>query len=204
MQFNNSIIFSTLLISFVIYFFTLNQQKKDLYFHYNLVDNPESSAKKEIEVRVRKDNAYLKKVYTVAAILILWQGIWSPTNKFNEEMDLAKIQKSAYIASYQEGLIDQCQALFSRLGGVGNYAYGKRITLSYPQCLSLISDSDAVDAFDQNIGGFIRNTSEYEMKNNGRQQANKDLLNQIFLISPYWCYGVDCLSGSDFGIYRPY
>ena len=203
MKFHFVWILFVLVSVFIIYLWTMAEQRRDLFFHYNLADNPESSARSEIQVREIKDQKFLKKVYLLAIIIVVWQGIWSPTNKLNIEKELAKSQKTSYISAYQMGWNDQCQALFFRLGGVENYAYGKSITLTYPQCMSLENNSSALDAFDNHIGGYIRDSSENEMKENGRNQANRDLLDQIFSMSPYWCYGADCLAGSDFGIYRP-
>lgn len=177
-------------------------REKELQFHYPLKDNPKSIARREIEERELQDKKYLLKVFTVGAIVIIWQGVWVPTNLLNTEKEESKVQYESFISAYENGWDDQCSAIFSRIGGIGNLAFGRGITLTYPQCLSLKLSTSATDSFKKHIGGYIRDSSAYEMSQSGRGYANDDALSKIFSMSPYWCYGVDCVSESDFGIFR--
>lgn len=203
MKFNVPFIILVTLVLFATYQWVRISQQRSLQYRYPLRDVDASSAGKEIEEREEKDKKFLIRVLTIAVVLIVWLGIWSPTNQFNTEMKLEASQKLSYLSEYEAGWNDQCEALFFRLGGIENYAFGRGIKLSYPQCLSLKNTSSANNAFNEHIGGYISDSSDYEMKESGRNQANRDLLDEIFSMSPYWCYGADCLVGSDFGIFRP-
>jgi hypothetical protein len=188
---------------FIIYRWTEISRVRELQFLYPLRNEARSSAGVEIEARETKDRKFLKRVFVFGGVLIIWQGVWIPTDHFNTEKKLAESQKSSFLSAYENGWVDQCEALFGRLGGIDNYAYGKGIAITYPQCLSLKTNSAADFAFNEQIGGYIRDASDYEMKESGRYQANRDLLVKMFSMSPYWCYGADCLAGSDFGVDRP-
>jgi len=178
-------------------------QDKDLDFSYTHLDDENSSTASVIDNRVQSDKKRVLTLLAMAIVIIVWQGVWVPTNDFNTEKKMAEIQKNSYISSFEIGWKDQCEALFFRLGGIENYAFGKGIKFSYPECMSLKNASSAIDAFNENVGGYIWDSSTYDMKENGRNQANRDLLSLVFSMSPYWCFGSDCLAATDFGIYRP-
>lgn len=201
MKFNVVIILLTALVIFVIYRWTEISRERELQFHHLVKDVPESSAKREIEERELHDKKYLKKVLTVGAIFVIWQGIWSPTNKFNIEKVEAEKQYEAYISGYENGWNDQCWAVFSRVAGINKPAIGRGIVLTYPQCVSLKPATGAADSFREKIGGYIRESSAFEMRESGRNHADADALGMVFSMSPYWCYGVECVSENDFGIF---
>jgi hypothetical protein len=203
MKFNLIIIVAVVVTLLVLYQWTKISRDRELQNYLLMQNNPLLTPSKVIQTHINKDRSYLRKVFAVGAVVLIWQGIWVPTSNFNLEKRLSESQKSSYLSAYESGWADQCDALFFRLGGTNNYAYGKGMLLSYPQCMSLKLTSAATSAFNQYIGGYIRESSDYEMEEKGRSQANRDLLNQVFSISPYWCYGSECLSEADFGILRP-
>ena len=194
------IVFLAIITTFV---WLKTSRENEIRFRHYVKNDPIDVAIFESEKKKVKDNLLVGKMSIVGTVIILWLGIWNPTVKFNTERELAASQKSAYLTAYENGWRDQCEGLFSRLGGISNYAYGRGIVLSYPQCTSLVSASAAADAFTEHIGGYIQNSTDYDMKEDGRNQANRDLLIAVFNISPYWCYGSECLSGEDFGVFRP-
>ena len=203
MKFNWVVIIITFLVVAFIYVWKEVSRERDLQFRYPLQNEPLSSAREEIEIRETADKKFFVKLAVIATVLILWQGIWSPTNTFNTEKQLGEEQKSFYINSYDSGWSDQCEALFGRLGGIDSPVYGEKLSLTYPQCMALRTNESGLEAFNQNIGGYIRESSTYDMREKGHNQANRDVLSIVFKLSPYWCYGVDCLAGKDFGILRP-
>lgn len=189
-------------ITFLYRHWILAEQRNYLIFHYPLRDNPESTARKEIEEREAIDKKKLQKAFVIAGAVIIWFGIVAPTKAFNFETESAKSQKAVYISEYQSGWEDQCAALFSRLAGSNNLAYGRGFSISYPQCLSIQPDGAAENSYLKHIGdGYIRDVSEYEMGQKGRAQADNDVLDKLFSISPYWCYGNSCVTSRDF---RPF
>ena len=178
-------------------------QEKDFEIYYSSIDDPKGQAATAIDTREKLDRRRVGKLLLIGTLLIGWQGVWVPTNQYNFEQIQTKIQYEAYISGYENGWDDQCSAIFSRLGGTGNLAFGKGIAITYPQCLSLKLATSAKNSFNEEIGGYIRDSSAYEMRESGRNQANDAVLTKMFSISPYWCYGNDCISSSDFGIFRP-
>ena len=203
MRINFLLIIIVCLVSAFLYRRISVLQEKDLDFFYARLDDENGSAASVIERRIQSDKRRTLKLLAIAIVIIVWQGIWSPTNRFNTEKQLGEEQKSVYINSYDSGWSDQCEALFGRLGGIDSPVYGEKLSLTYPQCMALRTNGYGLEAFNQNIGGYIRESSTYDMREKGHNQANRDVLSIIFKLSPYWCYGVDCLSGKDFGILRP-
>lgn len=202
MKFNIPVIAIAVIVNLSIYGLTEYFRKKELYFHYPLKDDPQSSARKEIEERELRDKLFLRKCLAISAVIVVWQGIWEPTHLFQIEKVEANKQYEAYISGYENGWNDQCWAVFSRVAGINNPAFGRGIVLTYPQCVSLKPASGAADSFKKRIGGYIRDSSAYEMRESGRNNADADALEIVFSMSPYWCYGVECVSESDFGIFR--
>jgi hypothetical protein len=190
-------------VIFLIYRWIEVARERDLQFRYPLQNEEKSSAGKEIQEREMQDKVLLRKVFISGLILIVWQGIWIPTSRYSVEQSESRDQREAYISGYENGWDDQCSAIFSRLGGSGNLAFGRGITITYPQCISLKSSSSGSDSFKENIGGYIRDSSAYEMRDSGRNFANKAVLSKMFSLSPYWCFGSECISEADFGIFRP-
>ena len=133
-------------------------------------------------------------------MIILWQGIWNPTQQFNLETTESAKQYSAYISRYNAGWNDQCAAVFSRVANTGVLLYGKNFNMSYGACESLKPNDGAEIAFKKYIGEYVRNSSELEIGNKGRDQANSDALDRIFSISPYWCWGIECVNIKSFDI----
>jgi hypothetical protein len=176
---------------------------KELRFHYPLQNDPKSSAASEIEMRKAQDRKFLKKAIVAGILFGVWQGIWIPTQMERNNQREATLQHAAFIKGYDNGWDDQCAAIFSRLGGVGNLAFGQGISITFPQCLTLKVPTAAEDSFKENIGGYIRNSSEMEMLDAGRNFADSDSLARMFAISPYWCFRAECVTEKTFGILRP-
>ena len=176
------------------------RQHKDLVFHKKLVNDPESQSRHQINLRKQKDTIFLYKVFAVGSMIILWQGIWKPTQQFNLETTESAKQYSAYISRYNAGWNDQCAAVFSRVANTGVLLYGKNFNMSYGACESLKPNDGAEIAFKKYIGEYVRNSSELEIGNKGRDQANSDALDRIFSISPYWCWGIECVNIKSFDI----
>jgi hypothetical protein len=200
MKFHFAWILFVLVTVFIIYLWTMAEQRRDLFFHYNLVDDPESSAKHQINLRKQKDTIFLYKIFALGSIIILWQGIWNPTQQFNLETTESTKQYSAYISQYNTGWNDQCAAVFSRVANTGEQLYGKNLRMAYGACESLKPADAAELAFDKYIGGYIKNSSELEIGNEGRDQANSDALDRIFYLSPYWCWRTECVTIKSFDI----
>ena len=203
MKFNLPVILIGLFVVFIIYRWTEISRVRELEFHYPLQNDPLSSAGTEIELRESKDKKFLQKVFVVSGVLLIWQGVWIPTSNYRYETEQSKIQYAAFISGYENGWDDQCSAIFSRLGGSGNLAFGRGISISNPQCISLKLATAASDSFSEHIGGYLRDSSQYELRESGRKYADDDALAKLFSISPYWCYGVECVSEKDFGIFLP-
>jgi hypothetical protein len=203
LKFNLPLILLILIAVFFIYRWTEISRIRQLEFHYPLRNEPLSSARAEIELRETKDRKFLQKVFIFSGLLLIWQGIWTPTSNYNYEMEQSKIQYDAYLSGYENGWDDQCSAIFSRLGGSGNLAFGRAITITYPQCNSLKLATASSESFSEHIGGYIRDSSAYEMRESGRKYADDDVLTKLFSLSPYWCFGVECVTEKDFGIFRP-
>ena len=203
MKFNLPVILIGLIVVFIIYRWTEISRVRELEFHYPLQNDPLSSAGAEIELRETKDKKFLRKVFVFSGVLLIWQGVWIPTSNYRYETEQSKIQYAAFLSGYENGWDDQCSAVFSRLGGSGNMAFGRGISISYPQCISLESATEASDSFFEHIGGYLRDSSAFEMRESGRKYADDDALAKLFSISPYWCYGVECVSEEDFGIFHP-
>jgi hypothetical protein len=202
-KFNLPIIFIGVLIVFIIYRWTEISRVREFQFRFQSLDDLNSSARAEIEEREKKDSKHLRTVFLISGVILLWQGIWVPTSNYNYEKSQSKLQYQAYLNGYENGWNDQCSAIFSRLGGSGNLAFGRGISITYPQCNSLKLATASSDSYAEHIGGYIRDSSIYEMQESGRQYADQDAVAKLFSLSPYWCFGVECVSEKDFGIFRP-
>ena len=203
MKFNWAVIIVTFLVIVIISGWKKVSSARDLRFLYPLQNEPLSSAGGKIEIREKADRRFFVKLTAIGVVFVLWQGIWNPTNTFNTEKQLAEEQKSIYINSFESGWSDQCEALFGRLGGIDSPIYGEKLSLTYPQCMAMRTNSSGLEAFNQDIGRYIREFSNYDMREKGRFRANRDVLSALFKLSRYWCHGMDCISGEDFGILRP-
>jgi hypothetical protein len=191
------------LVAAFLYHRIFSLQEKDLEYFYARLENVDGKAADVIDNRIAEDKKRAIRMLSIALVIIAWQGIWVPTNQYNFEKAESRKQFQAYVIAYENGWNDQCSAIFSRIGGIGIPAYGRGIAFTYPQCLSLKSTTAAADSFENHIGGYIRDSSIYEMTQSGRNYANRDALTRIFSMSPYWCYGVNCVSEGEFGIFRP-
>jgi hypothetical protein len=178
-------------------------QEKDLDFFYAHIDDENGSASSVIERRIKSDKRRTLTLLAIAIVIVLWQGIWVPTASYNNEKNQSKLQYEAYLSGYENGWDDQCSAIFSRLGGIENMAFGQSISITYPQCLSLKLASAASDSFAEHIGGYMKDSYTFEINDSGRNHANDDVLAKLFSLSPYWCFGAECVSERDFGIFRP-
>jgi hypothetical protein len=133
-------------------------------------------------------------------VLILWQGIWTPTKHFNSEKQAANAQHRAYLDEYESGWSDQCGALFSRIANTGVVIFGKNTQMTFIDCQSLIPMDGAERAFKRHIGGYVRDISALDMGKKGRNKGDSDALDKIFALSPYWCWGQECVTIRSFDI----
>jgi hypothetical protein len=202
MKFNFQVV---ILISILVggfYLWVKKAQEKDFEVYYSHLDDATGAAASAIDSREKRDKHRIKNILIVGLALLVWQGIWIPTHEYRTEQVQSKNQYDAYLSGYENGWDDQCSAIFSRLGGTGRAAIGSGISITYPQCLSLKLNTAAADSFKDKIGVYLKSSSVYEIRESGRNHANRAALIKLFSISPYWCYGVECISEKDFGIFR--
>ena len=136
----------------------------------------------------------------VAVLLIAWLGVWKPTQQFNADQEKATQQYAAYINEYESAWSDQCSAVFSRVGGNNGFIYGKNLQMTQVGCEQLKPLNAAESSFNYKIGGYLKNTSIYEIRTQSRSEADSDALDKIFSLSPYWCWGTECLTITDFDL----
>jgi len=200
MKSNNTIIILTLLLFFSVYKWFEYARNQELYFHKRFINDDNKSIKEEILVAELRDKKKLTKIGVVAVVVAIFFGVIKPTQQFNFEKKDSESQYKAYINEYNNGWSDQCSAVFSRVGGNNGFIYGKNLKMTQMGCEQLKPLNAAESSFNYKIGGYLKNTSIYEIRTQSRSQADSDALDKIFSLSPYWCWGTECLTITDFDV----
>jgi len=184
---------------FVIHRLIVDSQLRHQLASRDFKGNKTPSGATQYEERKKRDNNFLKKVYAVALVLIIWQGVWNPTQQHKADAKAAAAQYAAFISEYNLAWSDQCDAVFSRVANREVAIHGKSRDLTIEQCESLKSYHGAEISFNASVGHYLKDQYVFEVGNRGRSEGDSDALREIFALSPYWCWGNECETRETFG-----
>lgn len=146
MKINLTLVIIVVILVGGLYLWIKKSQEQSFEIYYSHLDQDDGLAASAIDAQEKRDKLRVRNLIAAGIALIAWQGIWIPTSDYRAEKAQSVLVNEAYLSSYENGWDDQCAALFSRLGGLGNPAIGKGISITYPQCLSLKLQTSATDS----------------------------------------------------------